>query len=218
MWFAYLDESKENNSFYVYSALIVDASKWHEAFKLLKDARIRLRDRRGVYLKQELHAWKFAAGKGQIAPRAILKPERAEIFRRVLSFVAEHPDFFQIISSVNTNEFYAFDRIMNRINRTAKEKGEQVILICDKGQEAEFTKRMRRMRIHNPVPSKLNFGRKEKRPRTYLPSKFLKIPSLKIQKNLTSFKWSTFARMRFYGQKDPSKAELNSVMTLCMRS
>lgn len=157
MWFAYLDESKENNDFYVYCALIVDASQWHEAFQLLKDARARLKKRRGVYMTQELHAWKFAAGKGQIANHPILKPERAEIFRRVLSFVAEHSEFFKVFGSVNTNEFYAFDRIMNRINRTAEEQNQQVLLICDKGQEAEFTRRMRKMRVHNPVGSKFRF-------------------------------------------------------------
>jgi hypothetical protein len=158
MWFVYLDESKDNNKFFVYSALIVDAAQWDDAFKALKDARSRLRQRRGVYMKQELHAWKFAAGKGEIANHPILKPERAEIFRRVLSFLAE-VGFFRIISSVNTNEFYAFDRIMNRINRTAEEEGHRFLLVCDEGQEIEFTRRMRRMRVHNPVQSKYGFWR-----------------------------------------------------------
>lgn len=153
MWFVYLDESKEDNKFYVYSALIVDDADWNNAFKLLKDARGRLKERRGVYVKQELHAWKFASGKGRIADRPILKPERAQIFRRVLSFIAEHKEVFKVISSVNTNEFYAFDRLMNRINRTAREHAKRVILICDKGQEIEFRRRMRKMRVHNPIPS-----------------------------------------------------------------
>lgn len=95
-------------------------------------------------------------GKGQIAKRKIDKAERAEIFRRVLSFTAE-AGFFRIISSVNTNEFYAFDRIMNRI--TAQEEKQHVILICDKGQEVEFTQRMRKMRVHNPVPSRFQLWR-----------------------------------------------------------
>jgi hypothetical protein len=154
MWFVYLDESKDNNSTFVYSALIVESEQWADAFKALKDARSRLRARRGVYMKQELHAWKFASGKGQIAHRPILKPERAEIFRRVLSYLAE-TKLFRVMSSVNTNEFYAYDRIMNRINRTAKEENKQVILICDEGQEQEFTRRMRKMRVHNPIPSKI---------------------------------------------------------------
>jgi hypothetical protein len=58
------------------------------------------------------------------------------------------------MSSINSNEFHAFDRIMNRINRTAKEEKQHVILICDQGQEAEFTRRMRKMRVHNLIPSK----------------------------------------------------------------
>jgi hypothetical protein len=154
MWLVYLDESKDDNRVFVYSALIVDAANWAAAFKALKDARTRLRQRRGVYLNQELHAWKFAAGKGKIANHPILKPERAQIFRRVLSYLAE-TKLFRVMSSINTNEFYAFDRIMNRINRTAAEAGHQVILICDKGQEAEFTRRMRKMRVHNPIPSRM---------------------------------------------------------------
>lgn len=134
MWFVYIDESKENNDFFVYSALIVDSDQWSDAFKALRDARKRLRDRRGVFMSQELHAWKFAAGKGQIANRPILRPERAEIFRRVLSFTAE-TNLFRVISSVNKEEFYAFDRLINRINRTAKEHNKKVLLICDEGQK-----------------------------------------------------------------------------------
>jgi hypothetical protein len=68
MWFVYLDESKESNKFYVYSGLIVDAAIWTDAFKALKDARARLRQRRGVYMKQELHAWKFAAARANCGP------------------------------------------------------------------------------------------------------------------------------------------------------
>lgn len=45
---------------------------------------------------------------------------------------------------------------MNRINRTAEAHDQQVILICDQGQEIEFTRRLRRMRVHNHVPSKFD--------------------------------------------------------------
>lgn len=183
MWFAYLDESKDSNSLFVYSALIVDADQWPEAFKALKDARTRLRARRGVYMKQELHAWKFAAGKGQIANRPILKPERAEIFRRVLTYLVE-TKLFRVISSVNTNEFYAFDRLINRINRTAEEEGHKVILISDEGQEIEFTRRMRKMRIHNPIPSKWKTWRQSGKTTKNIPtSQILEDPFFKDSKD-----------------------------------
>lgn len=47
----------------------------------------------------------------------------------------------------------AFDRIVNRINRTAARFKTNVILICDEGQQAEFTRRIRKMRVYNPISS-----------------------------------------------------------------
>jgi hypothetical protein len=152
LWFVYFDESKHDNSIFVYSALVIDSSHWNEAFENVKRLRLKLRQQHGVYVRQELHAWKFAAGKGQIADRPISKTERAEIFQELLRFAAT-PQLFRVISSVNTNEFYAFDRIINRINRTAEAHGHDAILICDEGQEVQFTRRLRRMRVHNPIPS-----------------------------------------------------------------
>lgn len=35
MWFVYLDESKDSNRFFVYSALIVDSNQWSNAFREL---------------------------------------------------------------------------------------------------------------------------------------------------------------------------------------
>jgi uncharacterized protein DUF3800 len=217
MWFVYLDESKEDNKFYVYSALIVNSEKWNEAFKALKDARARLRDRRGIFIKQELHAWKFTAGKGQIAKRKIDKVERAEIFRRVLSFAAE-AGFFRIISSVNTNEFYAFDRIMNRINRTAAAEKQHVILICDKGQEVEFTHRMRRMRVHNPVRSRFGQWQLGSQTKNIPTAQILEDPFLKTLKIPISFKLWTFARMRCCAWSGRFRVVPHSATTRCMRS
>jgi len=152
MWFAYLDESKEENKFFVYTALIVDAANWSKAFLALKQMRQTMKSQGDIYIRKELHAWKFASGKGQIATRRIDKAERAKIFEWVLR-VAVDTGLFRIISAVNTNEMYAFERLMNRLNRTALAQGHELILICDQGQEAQFTKRIRKMRVHNPIPS-----------------------------------------------------------------
>lgn len=152
MWFAYLDESKQDNGFFVYSALIVDSDKWNEAFDAVKEFRRLLRLRHGIYINHELHAWKFAAGKGQISDRVLKKPARAKIFAEVLSFIA-NCGHFRLVSGVNINEQYAFERVMNRINRTAQEEAKQVLLFCDEGQEIVFTRRIRRMRVFNYIPS-----------------------------------------------------------------
>ncbi len=156
MWIAYLDESKDNNRCFIYSALVVKAERWPAAFDAVKAFRRKLRADHGIYINKELHAWKFASGKGAISDRPLSKAARAAIFRECLTFIASCRQF-ALMSSVNTVEVYAFERLMNRLNRTAQAKGQQILLVCDQGQEAAFTRRIRRMRVHNPIPSR--FGR-----------------------------------------------------------
>ena len=152
MWFAYFDESKEENRFVVYSALVVDADRWNETFEAVKKLRRDLRSKHGIYIDKELHAWKFAAGKGKISDRVLSKAARAIIFQEVLTFIATS-GYFKLISSVNTNEPHAFERIINRLNRTAQAQKQQVLVFSDEGQEIVFTRRIRRMRVFNHVPS-----------------------------------------------------------------
>lgn len=153
MWFAYIDESKDNNGFYIYSAIVTNGERWATTFEKVKHFRRKLRVEHGVFISHELHAWKFAAGKGQVADHPILKPERAEIFRKVMRFISESRCFV-VVSSCNTNEQYAFERLVNRINCTVEAKEQNYLLFFDQGEEVEMTKRIRRMRVHNPIPSR----------------------------------------------------------------
>lgn len=154
MRFAYLDESKDENRFFVYSTVLVDGETWGIAFEKVKEFRRKLRQDHGIYIAEELHAWKFAAGKGQVSDRVLDKARRAAIFREVLTFIAESGEF-NVISSCNRVEQYAFERLMNRLNNAAKEHNERLLLICDQGEEREITRRMRRLRVHNPIPSRM---------------------------------------------------------------
>jgi hypothetical protein len=153
VWFAYIDESKDPGKFYNYTALITNGERWTSTFGKVRAFREHLRDQYGIFIAQELHGWKFAAGKGQVANHPILKPERAEIFREVLRFVVECKCFV-VVSSCNAREQYAFERLLNRINRTAQRLDQRVLLFFDAGEEAEITRRIRRMRVYNPIPSR----------------------------------------------------------------
>lgn len=153
MWFAYIDESKDNGGLYIYTALVTVGERWTASFEKVKAFRRKLKDDYGIFISQELHAWKFAAGKDRIANHPIYRPERAKIFREVLKFIAESQSFV-VVSSCHANEQYAFERLMNRINRTAASKKQNVLLFFDQGEEAEITRRIRRMRVHNPIPSR----------------------------------------------------------------
>jgi hypothetical protein len=152
MWFAYLDESKENNSTFVYSALVMRGEKWPAAFRAVKDFRAELKSKYGIYAGEELHAWKFASGKGQISTHPLSKQERAAIYSEVLEFIA-NCGYFRLFSSINTNELYAFERLINRMNRTAERFNEHILLFSDEGQEVEFTRRIRKMRVVNFISS-----------------------------------------------------------------
>jgi len=153
VWFAYIDESKDENGFFIYTALVTDGDRWPVAFSKVKAFRKSLREKHGIFIDHELHAWKFAAGKGRVADRPIRKPERAAIFREVLQFVAESKCFV-VVSSCHMVEQYAFERLLNRINRTAQTKAQNFLLFFDQGAEIEITKRVRKMRVYNPIPSK----------------------------------------------------------------
>ncbi len=47
----------------------------------------------------------------------------------------------------------AFERLLNRINRTLQVSDSRAVLICDEGKEVVFTRLVRRMGVYNPIPS-----------------------------------------------------------------
>jgi len=152
MWFAYIDESKEPGRFYAYTALVTTGDQWASTFEKIKAFRAELRRDHGIYLAYELHAWKFVPGRGRPANRAIRKDERAEVFKKVLNFVATCQSF-TIVGSVSRNQEYALQRMVQRIQNTAKARGKNVLLFFDDGEAIATTRMMRKMRHHNPISS-----------------------------------------------------------------
>lgn len=172
MWFAYVDESKEPGKFYAYSALVTTGDRWASTFQKVKAFREELRRDHGIFLAYELHAWKFVPGRGRPANRLILKDERAEIFRKTLQFIADSQSFV-VVGSVSRSQEYALQRLIQRIQNTAEKRGERALLFFDDGEEVATTRMMRRMRYHNPIPSRLGTwkgtgNRTENRPMTHI--------------------------------------------------
>lgn len=154
MHLIYIDESNDGNKVHIFSALCIHEKKWKQSLSEIRLMRKSLRKDHGIYLDKELHAWKFCAGKGQIANRPISKSQRSEIFNDVLRFMVG-VDGFALFNAINANEQYSFERLMNRINRTMKERNSRAILIFDEGKEPEFRRRIRRMSAYNPIPSSI---------------------------------------------------------------
>jgi hypothetical protein len=60
---------------------------------------------------------------------------------------------FNVCTSTD-DQFRAFERLLNRINRTMGSRQTYAHLICDQGKELQYTTLVRKMRVLNYIPSK----------------------------------------------------------------
>jgi hypothetical protein len=153
----YVDDSGDE-VLSIFSAMAIPADQWQIAFKEIRDFRRDIKQTDGIFVHVELHAWKFVSGRGKIADRIVTKGRRCQIFKQALSLVSRLPRV-RLFNAVfpATDEDRAFERLLNRINRTLQAWDSRAILICDEGKESTYTRLSRRMHIYNPIPSQ--YGR-----------------------------------------------------------
>lgn len=153
MHLIYIDDSRDEG-LCVFSALAIPAASWRECFEMVREFRRKLKKSDGIYVYKEFHAWKFVSGRGQIADRVVPKGRRCQIFREALKLVTDLPGarLFNAVFGAKEDE-RAFERMMNRINRTMIAWDSHAMLICDEGKESAYTRLVRRMGVFNPIPS-----------------------------------------------------------------
>jgi hypothetical protein len=153
MHLIYIDDSRDE-ALCVFSALAIPVDQWHPTFQKIRDFRRELRRTYGIYVHEELHAWKFVSGRGRPSDRIVTKSQRAEIFKKALEMMAMLPGarLFNAVFPANQDE-KAFERMLNRINRTLQAWGSYAVLVCDEGKEVAYTRLVRRMYVYNPIPS-----------------------------------------------------------------
>lgn len=106
--------------------LAVRHSEWRESFNLVREHRKQLKRDYGIFLRKEIHATDFVAGRGRISEREIGKWQRSRLFLGLLQLVARLPKVlcFNVCLDVSQHadpEMTAWDRIINRIERTMLE-------------------------------------------------------------------------------------------------
>ena len=155
MHLVYLDDSRDEE-LCVFSGLIVPATQWRPCFEQLREYRRQLKASDGIFVRKELHAWKFVSGRGRVADRIVTKYRRSEIFKEMLALAASMPEV-KIVNGVTTanDDERLFEWIANRIQATMGAWGSHAMLICDEGKEATYTRLIRRMGVFNPIPSML---------------------------------------------------------------
>lgn len=118
----YIDESYDDKKFCL-SAIAIRHAEWKECFNLVREHRKRLKIDYGIYLRKEIHATDFVAGRGKISDREIGKWERSRLFLGLLQLVARLPKVLCFNVCLDTSkhadpEMTAWDRIINRIERS----------------------------------------------------------------------------------------------------
>ncbi|MEM6383443.1 MAG: DUF3800 domain-containing protein [Pseudomonadota bacterium] len=157
MYFLYIDDSTDRPT-NVFSALLVPHDKWNEAFAYIKLWRGHLRDTHRIPLYAELHATEFLSGRGSRGVLGHLSRRiRSQIFHKHFEVVEHMKTKFGVrminVCNDDDDQFRAFERMLNRVNRTMQSWNSYAYLICDEGKELQYTRMVRRMRVHNYIPS-----------------------------------------------------------------
>lgn len=154
MHLVYIDDSRDEH-LCAFSALAIPEAQWNDAFSQIRDFRRPLKKNDGIFVYAELHAWKFVSGRGRISSKIVTKWRRCQIFQETLVLITQLPGARLFNAVFPTNQHMrAFERLLNRINRTMEDWGSYAILICDEGKEIEWTRLVRKMRVYNPIPSR----------------------------------------------------------------
>ncbi len=154
MYLAYIDDSRDER-LCVFSALLIPDYQWRNCFGVIKNLRKNLKQSDGISIHSEFHAWKFVSGRGNLGANKIIgKWRRAQIFKQTLNTISTMPDAKLINVCLSADkEDWAFERLLNRINRNMQSCNSRALLICDQGKDAIYTRLCRKMGVYNPIPS-----------------------------------------------------------------
>ncbi|HKS79911.1 MAG TPA: hypothetical protein VJR23_00265 [Candidatus Acidoferrales bacterium] len=136
----------------VFSVLAVPVDRWSVCLNQFHTFRRKLKAAESIFVRVEFHATEFVAGRGRISAIAIPKGARCRIFKEALAEIAGLPGVHLFNAAGPKNEdSRLFERMLNRINRTMQAWDSKCILVSDQGKD--YSKLMRKMRVHNPIPS-----------------------------------------------------------------
>jgi hypothetical protein len=156
MFLAYLDDSRDPQTCVV-CALLVPADGWKSLFGAIKAFRSDLKASDGLFTRKEWHATEFVSGHGRIADRVISKGRRAQIFGDALSLLGGFKSSnVWLIAAVLPRklELRAYERVLNRINKTMETWSDTALMIWDQGKDKEYRRLSRKMAVYNYIPSK----------------------------------------------------------------
>lgn len=122
--FFYVDESYDANVFCL-SALGIRDRDWKQCFDAVREFRRQIKQRFGILLHRELHAHELVSGRGRLGANIVTKRDRNIVYREFLQIATKLPSamLFNICLEKRKHkdvQMAAWDRLMNRIERTMK--------------------------------------------------------------------------------------------------
>ncbi len=164
----YLDE-REGESYFIRSALGVDAGAWNEVFQRVRSWRGELRERFGIPHSVELQPLALLGpGAGGGSRVSLSAEQRVAVFESGLRLIEDAARFAGGIEVINVclprhesgrHEEVSLGRLLTRINTSARAADTHAFLIFDEVREESITRLYRRLRVHNPIPSRYDAWR-----------------------------------------------------------
>ncbi len=153
---------------HVRSALGVNAKRWNDFFREVRDWRLGLRDRYGIATTFEVHALRLLAprqspgdhGVGSVCTSLEVGADILRSGLRLIESAAHSGGGVEVINvclprqDSGRHEEASLGRLLTRINTSATAAGAHAFLVFDEVREEPITRLYRRLRVHNPIPSR----------------------------------------------------------------
>lgn len=172
MFLMYVDESGDIGTvgsptkYFILSAIVFHELKWTEILNDLIDFRRKLRNTKGLKLREEIHATHFVNRPGEL--RRIKRNDRIDILKQCIDWLKNQPDV-NVITIVCNKQYKSKDEVfvkswqalIQRFENTIRyrnfsgplNENDKGIVIPDRTDERQLTQLVRRMRRYNPVPN-----------------------------------------------------------------
>ena len=150
MYMVYADESGTDpwSDFVFFGALVLDSNDWKSVFAALKAFRAKLAKEYHIPFTDDVHSSELIGGRGNFARYGISKKNRYIIYRDMLNLISDMKvNLFQIKCSKRSDADslgFAFDCLLNRLERFLKAKDSLGILISHRGLEKKYTTYMQK--------------------------------------------------------------------------
>jgi hypothetical protein len=168
MHILYVDESGDpgenpyGSPFYILSGIVVSQDEWQKYLERLKTFRKSIKDRFGLFMREEIHATELIRINKLKNYAAITKSNRIQILREYCTQIPVIFDNAKIINVCLKKADYpsgdvqivAWNRLIQRFDTYLK-KGvkDKEIIISDDTDGKKVMQLLRKMRVYNPVPS-----------------------------------------------------------------